>query len=255
MLRIALFFSAFTLLLSWLLPTHFRPWPTAYQELLAAIAMVLALWSIASLKSKSQLPIAGMFILLISSIPWLQYFSGVVLFTGDAWLATAYISALAISMIIAFNLQRLDTSALSFEFSTALAWVILLGSLLSTGLALYQWLDFSNSSLVFALKPGSRPTANLAQPNNLATLLGMGLASLIYLFEQRKLPKLTTVVFACLLLLGMTLSQSRTPWLVAVFILVFSLAKTPSKFAYHQSTDGCMGWCIYHDAVCRTSTG
>lgn len=221
MLRIALFFSAFTLLLSWLLPSHFRPWPTAYQELLAAIAMVLALWSIVSLKSKSQLPLAGFLILLISSIPWLQYFSGVVLFTGDAWLATAYISALAISMIIAFNLQRLDTSVLSFNFSTALAWVILLGSLLSTGLALYQWLDFSNSSLVFALKPGSRPTANLAQPNNLATLLGMGLASLIYLFEQRKLPKLTTVVFSCLLLLGMTLSQSRTPWLVAVFILVF----------------------------------
>ena len=221
MLRITLLFSALALLLSWLLPSHFRPWPTAYQELLAAIALVLALWSLVSIKAPMKIPIANLFIFLIAGIPLAQYLSGLILYSGDVWFATSYIVALAISMTTAFNLQRIDRKTLSFEFATGLAWVILLGSLISTILALYQWLGLSNAQWIFALAPGSRPSANIAQPNNLATLLGMGLAALIYLFEQKKLSSFTSIVFAVLLLLGMTLTQSRTPWLVAVFILVF----------------------------------
>src|SRR5690606_40268978 len=33
--------ACFLMLLSWWLPSHFRPWATAYQELLAALALVL----------------------------------------------------------------------------------------------------------------------------------------------------------------------------------------------------------------------
>lgn len=221
MLRIALFFSALALLLSWLLPSHFSPWATAYQELLVAISLVLALWSLASVRHHVKTPIASLFILLIVAIPLVQYLSGLILFAGDVWFATSYIAALAISVAVAYNFQQTDSKLLSFEFATGLAWIILLGSLASTILALYQWLGLNSSQWIFVLAPGSRPSANIAQPNNLATLLGMGLASLIYLFEQKKLSSFTSALCAVLLLLGITLTQSRTPWLIAVFILVF----------------------------------
>lgn len=221
MTRVTLLLSALALLLSWILPSHFRPWATAYQELLAAIALVLALWSLTSVRNQVKTPVASSFILLIAIIPLVQYLSGTIFFSGDVWFATSYIAALAISITVAYNFQRTDNKLLSFEFATGLAWIILLGSLASTVLALYQWFGLNSSQWIFVLAPGSRPSANIAQPNNLATLLGMGLASLIYLFEQKKLSSFISVLFAALLLLGITLTQSRTSWLVAVFILFF----------------------------------
>src|SRR5690554_6742104 len=110
--RLPLFLSSLTLSLSWLLPSHFRPWPTAYQELLAAIALVLSLWSLVSIKTPMKIPIASLFIFLIAGIPLAQYLSGLILYSGDVWFATSYIVALAISMTTAFNLQRIDRKTL-----------------------------------------------------------------------------------------------------------------------------------------------
>src|SRR5690554_6577144 len=102
-----------------------------------------------------------------------------------------------------------------------LAGVILISASLSTWIAIKQWLLLSGSIWVADLPVAGRPFANLAQPNNLATLLGMGLASVIYFYERRKLNGISSGSLAAFLLFGIVLTQSRTPWLAAIAICVF----------------------------------
>lgn len=249
--RILLLLSGLFLLLGWLLPSHFRPWAAAYQELLTAISLLLALWSLLWLQERQRLPVASLLVCLIACIPFVQHISGLVLYSGDAWISAAYILAFAISTVLAFNLQRTDRNVLSFEFATGLAWVLLLGGLISAVLAAYQWLGAGPSDWVFRLKPGARASANIAQPNNLATLLGMSLASLVYLFEQRKLPRLFAALLAGLLLCGIVLSQSRTPWLVAVFIMVF-WAWQRKRLSLRLTNLHVAGWVVLYVAMILT---
>src|SRR5690606_30949599 len=60
------------------------------------------------------------------------------------------------------------------------------------------------------LRPGGRPYANLAQPNNLATLLLFGLLASVYLRECAVLGRFPSALCSCLLLFGIALTQSRT---------------------------------------------
>ena len=222
-MRISIFFAAVTLLLAWLLPSHFMPWKTAYQELLAGGALILALLSLSffSAKNKSRVQFFALLCLLLSLIPFVQLAAGLIHYAGDTWLSSLYIAAFALSLIVGFNLQNNSPAMLRVDFVAGLSWLLLAGSLISTALAVSQWFGYGDLYWVFPLPEGSRPSANLAQPNNFATLLGMGLAGAVYLFETRKLPRAAAIVLALILLFGIALSQSRSPWLVAIFIVLF----------------------------------
>lgn len=220
-MRILLFFAAAALLLAWLLPSHFLPWVTAYQELLTGIALVLALAGLLVARGTSRTPLFALACLALAAVPFLQLAAGLVSYSGDAWLNSLYIAAFAGSLMVGYNLQNNVHSALSFDFASGFAWLLIVGALVSVGLAFSQWLGYGDLYWVFPLADGSRPTANLAQPNNMATLLGMALAAVIYLFEKRKLKRVAAVVLAVVILFGITLSQSRSPWLTAIFIILF----------------------------------
>ena len=212
--------ACFTMLLSWLLPSHFRPWATAYQELLSAIALVL-FFSVALLCRGMRVPISVVMLSSLAFVPFGQLQAGILSYAGDAWVSASYIMILAISVFVGYNLNLNSQKRGEFIFSERIAWVLLLAGTASSVLAVIQWLGFSNFSWVSPIKNTTRPFANLAQPNNLATLLGMGLMSLLYLFEKRKLFRLSAVLLALLLLFALTLAQSRAQWVSAVFIFGF----------------------------------
>jgi hypothetical protein len=69
------------------------------------------------------------------------------------------------------------------------------------------------------MAPGGRPYANLAQPNHLATLLGLGIASTLYLFERRRLSALAAGSIAAWLGFGLLMTQSRTGWLFLMLLV------------------------------------
>src|SRR5690606_4375616 len=96
--------------------------------------------------------------------------------------------------------------------------VLLLGAVMSTVLAVMQWLGFTGSFWVSPVKNPARPFANMAQPNNLATLAGMGLMSLLCLFELRRIHRLPALLLALGLIFALALTQSRTPWITALFV-------------------------------------
>lgn len=219
--RITLLFASLFLLLAWLLPSHFLPWVTAYQELLTGIAIVMSLAGLLLANDRYRLPFFALACLILATVPFLQFAGGLLSYAGDAWFGSIYIVALAASMVVGYNLQNNSQFNLSIDFASAFAWLLLVGALVSVGLAFSQWLGYGDLYWVFPLPDGSRPSANLAQPNNLATLLGMGLAAVLYLFEQQKLKRGVAIILAVVILFGITLSQSRSPWLTALFIILF----------------------------------
>ncbi|EBC2322081.1 polymerase, partial [Salmonella enterica] len=92
-----------------------------------------------------------------------------------------------------------------------------------TGLiALCQWSNLD------AVLPGmvnisgtTRPFANFAQPNNMATFLLMSLMSCLYLYEKKKIQTKWLMTCALPIIMGIALSQSRTSWVAAIAIMIY----------------------------------
>lgn len=207
--------------LSWLLPNHNFPWTSSWQDGLAAISFAILL-TMAALRMKNprpRIPRLALLIAVLALVPMLQWLSGRIHFSGDAWLASLYLLGFA----LALALPGLQAAAIH-ELLGGLAWAVLLAALASVGLALCQWLGVEGLGIfLMDLPPGGRPYANLAQPNQLATLLMLGLVAAGGLHQQRRLsgPVLAGVV--AVLAFGVVMTQSRAGWLEMAGLLLWLL--------------------------------
>lgn len=208
--------AAIFLLISWLVPHHYYPWLTGVSEFAAfTAAMVL---SLLLFKKQIVLPRAALLFALTATIPVIQWLSNIIFFSGDALIASSYLLGFATVMMVGYNLTT-DESMRAKTYQ-GLAVVFIIGAVLSTWIAIRQWLGLSQGFSYFeAASVSSRSFANFGQPNNLATLLCMGLASTILLFEKQKLNSITSSILAVFLIFGVALTQSRTPWVGAFFAL------------------------------------
>ena len=152
--------------------------------------------------------------LLIALVPALQWGLGQVFYFGDAFITSFYLAGFALA--IALPLAGPDPQALVNSVLCA----IVVAAIVSVGLAMVQWLGIDGLGLfLMDFPPGGRPYANLAQPNQLATLLMLGVVAILALFQRRALGAITVTVAVGWLLVGVALTQSRTPW-VAMSLLV-----------------------------------
>jgi O-antigen ligase len=201
-----------------IVPIHYFPWTSFYNEFVAGLALIfLLLFSV--LKNRSLLfypvPLA---VLALSFVPLFQYAGGVIYFFGDALLAFSYLIGLALALAIGQQLY------LSYQdkFLTMLA-VLLVGlTAFCIYQAFYQWFELDYLGLwIVGLGPDSRPAGNISQSNNAATLFCLGLFSVLYLWEKKKFTTAGSVFIALFLLLGIVLTQSRTAWLVWLILLIW----------------------------------
>ena len=149
-MRITLLFASLFLLLAWLLPSHFLPWVTAYQELLTGIAIVMSLAGLLLANGRCRLPFFALACLSLAAVPFLQFAGGQLSYAGDAWFGSIYIVALAVSVVIGYNLQNNSQFNLSIDFASAFAWLLLVGALVSVGLAFSQWLGYGDLYCCFS---------------------------------------------------------------------------------------------------------
>lgn len=219
MRKLFLVLSCLSMVLAWLLPNHYYPWTSFYNEYLAFVALFFLVSACAVRGGCKGVGIgwAVFFLLGLSLVPLVQYFSGLILFFGDAFFAFLYLCAFSCSLLVGRGLYE-EFNGRVFEF---FSWVVLVGALFSAGLSFYQWFEVGGNIWVMDLAPGARPYANLAQPNNLATLLCLGLASLIYLFERKHVSIGIAGGLAFCLVASIALSQSRTSWLAALCFFVW----------------------------------
>ncbi|MBD2835772.1 O-antigen ligase C-terminal domain-containing protein [Pseudomonas sp. JM0905a] len=212
----AFFFSLLLLFVSFVVPNHYHPWATAYNEFAAFLALFLL--GVALAQRKLFLTRSSLFFILLSAVPLFQYAFGLVIYFGDALLAFSYIFGFSVSLVFGYELRRSWGQERVWVFGAA---VMVLCSVVSVWIALKQWLGLPGGIWMANLPPGARPFANLAQPNIFSTLLCLGLAGVLYLFESRQLGKVASSVLACFLLFGVALAQSRTFWLGAAFVVVW----------------------------------
>lgn len=221
-------FSTLLLIVSWLLPNHYSPWVSSYHDFSAFAAGLLLIAGLlcARIAITIKLPRIFSYISALSFIPALQYTTGIVDLSGDALISCLYLLGFSVMLATGYNLANTDT--LRPALINWLAGALIIAATISVWLALYQWTLQPSSFWIADLPPNGRPFANLGQPNQLATLLSMSLAAVLFFYEKHLLHRISSSLLALLLLFAIALTQSRTPWLMAIFFVVLWLWKFDS---------------------------
>ncbi|MFW1755218.1 Wzy polymerase domain-containing protein [Acinetobacter wanghuae] len=210
--------AAILISLAWLIPVHYRPWVTYTGELYAFFAL-FALAAIC-LKEKVGMPKITLPLLLLACVPLLQLLIGQVFFFNTAMMGFIFLFSFWLASVLGYQLSTgQDQREQTFTY---LSYVFTVSGVVTGLIALCQWSNLD------AILPGmvnisgtTRPFANFAQPNNMATFLIMSLMATLYLYEQRKLKALWSVLGGLIIVMGIALSQSRTAWVAALLILVY----------------------------------
>lgn len=210
--------SVLFLSLAYLLPYHASPWPTFGSEILTLLAgsfLVLSVY-----QQKIKIPKPQWIALPLLLIPLLQWMFGQIIYFSNAMASFEYIVLFWLLVITGYNFSNTpDSREKIFE---KFCFLFLGIGLISSLIAIFQWLNLSAyfSPGMYALK-GNRPYANLAQPNNLATLLTVSLMACLYFYEKKLTRNLYLVPISLLLVFSVALTQSRTSWVVCLFIVFY----------------------------------
>ena len=244
-MKIIYLLAAFFCLLSWLLPNHYQPWLSVYQDSsMFTVALLLACSLL--IQKNIQVPFILIFFIFFSFIPLIQYYLGIIYFFGEAITFFFYLLALTTVFTIGFNIAQLEKLKRD-KVINGFSIVLLIASVISVWIQLRQWLLFDGNIWTVDMPPNGRPFANMAQPNQLSTLLTMGLISIIYLFEKKFLHTISASFTAGFLLFGVGLTQSRTTWVFAICFLIWWFIKreTPTRLTMRYLVI----WCFLFLAI------
>jgi O-antigen ligase len=214
--RSALICLAGGLAVGFIWPFHVNPVPSFSSEWLAGMALLLAAGVFVSRQDQTRwyLPVSAL---------WLVPFAGAI---GAQWLlgrapyAEAVIHALMFVLlawlVAALVASCVGQNGMDVEAASApLHWGLWIAAMISGLTAWIQWagLDVFLSPFVFpmsAIAVHGRPSGNIAQPNLLATLCGLGVVAVSWLWASRRLDGLKAGASVILLLATIGLSGSRT---------------------------------------------
>lgn len=210
--------------LAWLLPNHYRPWPTAWQD-----GFVLALVVIAALGHRSASRVAWPLALFVGvalvSIAC-QAMLGTIYFAGDAVVAVLYLAGFFVAVALGNGLAVGDRA----EGLTALCAGTVVAAVLSVGVALLQWTGGSALGIwTVDMPPGGRPYANVAQPNHFCTICLFAIAAAGVLWQQQRIGRVAFWTIASWMVLGMVMSGSRTGWLQMLLLTTIAMTLGPRQ--------------------------
>ncbi len=146
--------------------------------------------------------------------------AGLSFFAGDAVLSSLYLVGLTLAIIVGYSfLKSVDSSGGGLQ---SLMLALSAGALVSAAIGWAQWLSLESvfGALIVPSETG-RAVGNLAQPNQLATLLLTGLVAYAYLYKQRILGTFTFALAVGFMSTALVMTQSRTGLLGAVVIAGF----------------------------------
>ncbi|EPF6144804.1 Wzy polymerase domain-containing protein [Acinetobacter baumannii] len=234
-----LFLAAILLGFAWLSPFHYNPWVMFSSEMstFAAGLSVLA----ALFYQNIKIPRAQLLLLPFILIPVVQWAFGLVFDLSTALLSTFYLLGFWFMVLAGYNLS-LDQKKRDQIFS-GFSLLVIITSLLTSLIAIFQWLNIE-SHLIYTLHLiGNRPYGNFGQPNNMATFLIIGLLGCLYLYEKNKVTLWLLLPSALIILFTIALSQSRTSWIVFPFLLIYWMVKQFKKQKRFGFTQGFL-WCL-----------
>lgn len=204
--------------LSYLSPFFMQPWVSAFQDLCAILALIVLLSAQVFTKDiqiNKTYSYAFLFILLI---PIAQYLTGLLYFRQELVLSILYLLVFFLSIVAGTSLHKTANAIekLSTFFSIiAIACVVL---------QLIQWTGMVESVLILD-SSALRPSANIGQPNNLATLLFIGLFSNLWRYRNQHIKAPLYLSINAFVMFGIVLTQSRTSWVVVILLLILFYGK------------------------------
>jgi len=211
--------------LSWLMPNHYMPWPNFHSEAMAflAIAVLFAATLMGSASKALRWTNSALWCIGVALLPWIQFMFGISPFAGDAWMVSYYLVGWGLAILIGYNLALQDPE----KSVLALMHMLWVAALVSAVIGLLQWLKLDESLGIYVAQTdiGDPAMGNLAQPNQLGTLLLMGIAAFAYVFERQIIGKATLALGVIVLTFVLMLTHSRTAMVGVLVIGTFLLAK------------------------------
>lgn len=238
-----LFLAAILLGFAWLSPFHYSPWVMFWSEVstFGAGLCVLA----ALIQQNIKIPRAQLLLLPFTLIPVVQWGGGLVFDLSTALLSSFYLLGFWFMVLAGYNLS-LDQQKRDQIFS-GFSLLVIIVSVATSFIAICQWLNIESHFIHMLHLIGNRPYGNFGQPNNMATFLIIGLLGCLYLYEKNKVTLWLLLPSALIILFAVTLSQSRTSWIVFPFLFVywvFKQFKQQKRFGVIQSLLWCLGFFV-----------
>jgi len=212
MSRLFFFVGGAFLALSWLLPNRTEPWLAFHSD--AASVLALGAFTAAVVcqsRSSFKLCLPAVIAMLLLPIPLIHFLTGILPFMGLAWISTIYLFALLLALIVGASWDEGNDQKMGL--GDVIFGAVLLAAIISVWLQLQQWLGVGQDGTLdiwVATGSSSRPSANLGQPNHLATLLLWGVVSVWWWKWKKKLSESSVWVISFFLSFGIALTQSRT---------------------------------------------
>ncbi len=206
---------------AWLLPGHYFPWTAFQQEALAAGGACLA--GLAVVVTARQwpvrLPLFAVTAFGLAAVPLLQFASGMIPYASDAVVPAAYLVAFGLAIGTGVQLARTNS-----HFAGALLGCFLAAAAACVGLGLAQWLGLGPYGFLEMMNSEGRIYANLVQPNQFASVIGLGIAAAVWLYETRRIGGATAGLAVAFFGFGFVMTQSRAAWLfIAFFVVMWAL--------------------------------
>jgi O-antigen ligase len=230
--------------LSWLLSDHYRPWDSFQSEALSLLAMGCLVAGLLVARNSLLVPriIGGL--VWVGLLPWLQYATGISLFAGDALLASLYLSGLLLAILFGFAIASVESKQ-AIDYLIGLAHAFCIAALVSAAIGLVQWLQLTEPLGIYVVQTGrgARAMGNLGQPNQLATLLLIGIAALVYLYERSRIGKFTFILAVAFITVVLVLTQSRAG-MISVLVVGSFLVWKQKTIPLRVSRNDVLGWVI-----------
>jgi O-antigen ligase len=214
------------LALSWIQPHHYFPIPGFHKEAWAACWFAACLF-VATVQMRSPARLGWMPIAMsgMAVWVWIQWTLGLQASASQALMAST--TLVGASLIWAFA-QHIHSRDGNLVLDTLMMAVGIAG-LTSVGLCLYQFFDIGRPSLawidiwIMRGEPGSRPAANMAQPNQLATLFSWAWVAGLWAWYRGKVSLPALAFYLCFVALGQGMAQSRIGLLQSLLIFASCL--------------------------------
>ncbi|RCW65636.1 PglL family O-oligosaccharyltransferase [Pseudorhodoferax soli] len=219
-MSVALALAGIGFLLSWLLPNHYAPWASFWQDVSAALGL-MALWALSILCSARNIRVSWLSLgaALVAVVPLIQWACGQVYFFGDAVIVCLYL--IGFSLAVATPTFSPAEAELIIE---PLVIACIAACVLSVGLAISQWLNIGRTSIFFVdMPPNARPYANLAQPNQLATLLLLGVVGALWSLQKEWIGRFGAGLAIAWFCFGIAVTQSRSAWAGMAVLVIWLL--------------------------------
>jgi hypothetical protein len=222
-------FFAIAMSLSWLLPNHSMPWMGFHADSWAAVVLLtIAFFVLLLTRFNADWHSFTRLTSIAVAIPLLQYAFGLTPQFGVAWVNSAYILGFLLALLVGSVWEKNHSNQCGDFLFLALA----IASTVSVALQLHQFFNLEGIGPWILNSSGTRHYANMAQPNQLASLLLLGFLGCGWGYWRRLIGPVTAICGAALFLLGVTLTESRTAWINVLFFLCAALfwrKSLPSK--------------------------